>query len=136
MNRSQFTLRYYCQDTSDQRHAVVDLLCKIREKHGISFEIRDLRGDQVLEREAYERDFKPVGRLLKKRTGSTRGIAELRGRRSGRYYVSVPGTLAIVRVDKVEWYALGASDIHGFLTEVLNQSEAAVVSRLSRSSIA
>jgi hypothetical protein len=48
----------------------------------------------------------------------------------------VPGTLAIVRVDKVEWYALGASDIHGFLTEVLNQGEAAVVSRLSRSCIA
>jgi hypothetical protein len=35
-----------------------------------------------------------------------------------------------VRADKVQWYALGASDIHKFLTEVPNQGEAVVVPAL------
>lgn len=129
MDRSQYVLRYYCQDSSNQRQAIVDLLRKIREMHGIPFEIRDLMGDQALEREAYERDFKPVARLLKKRTGSTRGIMELRGRRSGIYYLSNPGTIAIVRGDKIEWYTLGASEILGLLREVLDQGETAIVFR-------
>lgn len=125
----QSSLRYYCQATSDQKDAITDLLQRIKEKHGIQYEIRDLKGDQALEREAYEHDFKPVARLLKKRTGSTRGVRNLRGRRSGKYYVSVPGTIAIVTDNTVQWYTLGASDILKFLREVFDNGERSLVSR-------
>jgi len=122
-------MRYYCQAGSDQRGTIVDLLHEIKEKHGIPFEIRDLRGDQALEREAYERDFKPMARLLKKRTGRKHGIRDLRGKRSGRCYVSVPGTIAIVKDGRVQWYTLGTSSILESLRQILDQGEAAFIDR-------
>jgi len=127
--RSQFIIRYYCQADSDQRGTIVDFLQEIKEKHGIYFEIQDLRGDQALEREAYERDFKPMARFLKKKTGRKHGIRDLRGKKSGRYYVSVPGTIAIVKDGRVQWYALGALSILEFLRQVLDQGEAALIGR-------
>jgi hypothetical protein len=123
------SLRYYCQAKSDRRDAITDLLQNIEKKHGISFEIRDLGGDPALEREACEQDFKPVARLLKKRTGSKLGIRELRGRRSGIYYVSLPGTIAIVSGGMVQWYTLGASNILEFLMETLTNGEVALTAR-------
>ena len=125
----QLVIRYYCQAGSDQRGTIADLLQEIKEKHGISFEIRDLRGDQALEREAYERDFKSMARLLKKKTGRKHGIRDLRGKKSGRYYVSVPGTIAIVKDGRVQWYTLGTSSTLEFLREVLDQGEAALIDR-------
>ena len=107
----------------------MDFLQEIKEKHGISFEIRDLRGDQALEREAYERDFKPMARLLKKKTRRKHGIRDLRGKKSGRYYVSVPGTIAIVKDGRVQWYTVGTSSILEFLRQVLDQGEAALIDR-------
>jgi hypothetical protein len=124
-----FLLRYYCGPNSDRRGDITDLLQKIKEKHGIPFQIRDLRGDDVLEREAYEHDFKPVARVLKRRTGSKRGIRQLRGRRSGAYYVSVPGTMAIIGDGKVQWYTLGAPDILQFLNEVFEKGKPALAAR-------
>jgi len=126
----QFIIRYYCQASSDQRDTIVNLLHEIKEKHAISFEIRDLRGDQALEREAYEKDFKPMARLLKKKTGRKHGIRDLRGKRSGRYYVSVPGTITIIKDGRIQWYTLGASSILEFLRQVLDQGEAALIGRL------
>jgi hypothetical protein len=108
---------------------ITALLQRIREKHGILFEIRDLQGDDALEREAYEHDFKPVARVLKRRTGSRRGIRNLRGRRSGAYYVSVPGTITIIRDGKVQWYTLGATDILQFLNEVFEKGKSALTAR-------
>jgi len=122
-------LRYYCGPNSDRRAEITDLLQKISEKNGIPFEIRDLRGDDALELEAYERDFKPVARVLKRRTGSRRGIRELRGRRSGAYYVSVPGTIAIIGDQKVEWYTLGAPDVLHFLNEVFEKGKSVLAAR-------
>jgi hypothetical protein len=122
-------LRYYCGPNSDRRVDITDLLQKIKKKNGIPFEIRDLRGDDTLEREAYEHDFKPVARVLKRRTGSRRGIRELRGRRSGAYYVSVPGTIAIIGDRKVQWYTLGAPDILQFLNEAFEKGKSALVAR-------
>jgi len=122
-------LRYYCGANSDRRVDITDLLQKIKEKHGIPFEIRDLQGDDALEREAYEHDFKPVARVLKRRTGSRRGIRKLRGRRSGAYYVSVPGTIAIIGDRKVQWYTLGAHDVLEFLNEVFEKGKPALTAR-------
>jgi hypothetical protein len=123
-------LRYYCTLASVERPTVEDLLLAIEHAHGVHFEVNDLGGTQDSEREAYERDFKPQARILSKRTGSTRGIPELRGRRSGRYYLSIPGTIAIVEHGRVQWYTLGAPEIIQFLKEVLTQGKGALESRL------
>lgn len=69
------------------------------------------------EKAIYERDFKPSARLLKARTGDS--ITRLRSRKARHYFVSTPGTIAIVSDDGVEWYTLGNGEITQFLTSVL-----------------
>jgi hypothetical protein len=102
----------------------------IKNSHGIPFEVKDLGGVQELERHAYEKDFKPSARILKRRTGSSRGISQLRGRRSGIYYVSTPGTIAIVKEGLLQWYTMGGRDVVQFLNDVLREGERALTSRL------
>jgi hypothetical protein len=113
------SLRYYCQGQGTPE--VRRLLAEIRTKHNISYEVLDLSSngarDEEREKQVYEAEFKPRAKLLKKRTGNP--IARLRSRR-GRYYgVSTPGTIAVVGDGKVEWYAVGDSDIVEFLKVVL-----------------
>jgi hypothetical protein len=68
--------------------------------------------------------------MLKRRTGSSRGISQLRGRQSGIYYLSTPGTIAIVKDGAVQWYTLGGREIVQFLNDVLREGERALTSRL------
>lgn len=94
------------------------LLEEIKEKHGVTHEILDLSREEQ-ERQVYERDFKPRARILKKRTGKP--ITKLRGAGGERhYYVSIPGTIAIVRNGQVEWWTFTDSEITEFLRRVLS----------------
>jgi len=114
-----FKLRYYCQGGGNRE--ILRLLQSIREKHGITYEILDLRG-QEKEKEVYERDFKPRARILKKRTGKP--ITKLRGAGGERhYYVSIPGTIAIVRNAQVEWWTFTDNEITEFLHRVLSEGQ-------------
>jgi hypothetical protein len=110
------TLRYYCEGEGNK--VIRDLLEEVKNKLGIPYEIVGGPHDELKDREIYERDFKPRARLLKKRTG--RSIRELRSRR-GHYFVSVPGTIAVVRNRLVEWWTLGDDDIIAFLKELLKE---------------
>jgi len=114
-----FKLRYYCRGRGDKR--ILKLLNGIKEKHGITCEILDLSTEEQ-ERQAYERDFKPRAKILKKRTGKP--ITKLRGAGGERhYYVSIPGTIAIVRNAQVEWWTLTDSEITEFLNKVLSEGQ-------------
>jgi len=108
------TLRYYCKDEGNK--VIRDLLEEAKIKLGISYEIIGGPYNELKDRETYERDFKPRARLLKKRTGKS--IRELRSR-SGHYYISVPGTIAVIRNRLVEWWTLSDEDIITFLKELL-----------------
>ena len=114
-----FSLRYYCKANGNQE--VRNLLAEIEARHTIPYETTDLTKwgayDEEKEREVYERDFKPRARLLKKRTGEP--ITRLRSQK-GRYFVSIPGTIAIVKDEAVEWYALGEGEVMQFLNIVLD----------------
>lgn len=114
-----FNLRYYCQGGGNRE--ILRLLQAINEKHGITYQILDLRGEEK-EKEVYERDFKPRAKILKKRIGKP--ITQLRGAGGKRhYYVSIPGTIAIVRNAQVEWWTHTIDEIKDFLDEVLLQGQ-------------
>jgi hypothetical protein len=89
--------------------------------HGIPSEVLDISRhgtfDTRQEQQTYERDFKPRAKLLKKRTGHP--ITSLRSRKARNYFVSTPGTLAIVGAQGIEWYTLGEDNISEFLSGVL-----------------
>jgi hypothetical protein len=110
-----FKLRYYCQ--GEGKVEIRELLTDIKAKHGISYEISDLSRngvyDEEKEKQVYEKDFKPRAKVLKKRTGEP--ITRLRSRRARHYFVSLPGTIAIIRDEKIEWYTLGNKKITMFL---------------------
>jgi len=111
-----FRLRYYCRGRGNE--GILKLLEEIKEKHGVTHEILDLSREEQ-ERQVYERDFKPRARILKKRTGKP--ITKLRGAGGERhYYVSIPGTIAIVRNGQVEWWTFTDSEITEFLRRVLS----------------
>jgi hypothetical protein len=110
------TLRYYCEGEGNK--VIRDLLEEVKNKLGIPYEIVGGPHDKLKDQEIYERDFKPRARFLKKRTG--RSIRELRSRR-GHYFVSVPGTIAVVRNRLVEWWTLGDDDIIAFLKDLLKE---------------
>ena len=97
------------------------LLAEIRTRHNISHEVLDLSTngahDKEKEKQVYEAEFKPRAKVLKKRTGKP--ITQLRSRRARHYFVSIPGTIAVVRDGKVEWYAVGDTEIIEFLEMVL-----------------
>ena len=119
-----FRLRYYCQ--GEGREEIRTLLTDIEEKHGITHEISDLSRngayDEEKEKQVYERDFKPRAKVLKKRTGEP--ITRLRSRRARHYFVSLPGTITIIRDDEIEWYTLGDGEITKFLKAGLSKGYA------------
>jgi len=124
-----FRLRYYCQGAGNQ--LIRKLLTDVESKHGIAHEISDLSTnggyDEEKERQAYETYFKPRAKLLKKRTGEP--ITQLRSRRARHYFVSLPGTIAIVRDNETEWYTLGDEEIRKFLEAVLEKGHASIEER-------
>jgi hypothetical protein len=103
------SLRYFFNDLPDA--VTVDLLARIDATHGISHGLGDLssrgRYDPIRNKHVYETYFKPNARILKRRTGES--ITTLRSR-SGRYFVSTPGTLALLRDSTVEWFMRQAGD--------------------------
>ena len=118
------TLRYYCKaEGSDE---ILKLLTEARAKHNILYEILDLSSngeyDEEKEKRVYERDFKPRAKILKKRTGEL--ITRLRSRKARHYFVSTPGTIAVVRDGDIEWYTLGDEEIAKFLMMVLSKGYA------------
>jgi len=116
-----FKLRYYCQGEGEEQ--IRKLLTELEAKHNIPYRISDLSRngahDKKTEKEVYERDFKPRAKVLKKRTGES--ITCLRSRRARGYFVSLPGTIAMIRDDKIEWYTLGDEEITEFLRAVLDK---------------
>lgn len=116
-----FKLRYYCQ--GEGKEGIRKLLIDIEEKHGITYEISDLSRngayDEEKEKQVYERDFKPRAKVLKKRTDEP--ITQLRSRRARHYFVSLPGTITIIRDEEIEWYTLGDEEITKFLKAVLSK---------------
>lgn len=114
----QMTLRYYCKAGGNRE--ILELLEEAKAKKAVPYETvslsRDGEFDEEQERLRYESDFKPKARILKRKTGES--ITHLRSR-TGRYFVSTPGTLAVVRNGEVEWFTLGNEDIVAFLRKVL-----------------
>lgn len=114
-----YMLRYYCQGSGDK--GILTLLQQIKDEHQISYEINDLstngQYDQAKEKAAYEKDFKPRAKVLLKATGVS--ITKLRSARRGRYYVSMPGTTALVKDGQIIWWLHIEKDIKGFLRNLL-----------------
>ena len=112
-------LRYYCQGSGDKE--ILNLLRQIKDKHQFPYEINDLsrngQYDRMKEKAAYEKDFKPRARVLKRATG--RKITELRSGKHGNYYVSMPGTIALVEDGQMIWWAHTEKDIKEFLQNLL-----------------
>ena len=74
------------------------------------------------EKQVYERDFKPRAKILKKRTRES--ITKLRGAGGKhRYYISNPGTIAIIKDYQVKRWTYTISDIVNFLNQVLSQGQ-------------
>lgn len=112
-----FKLRYYCQGRGNRE--ILQLLRRVEEKHKITYEVVSLLG-QKQEKQVYERDFKPRAKILKKRTGEP--ITKLRGAGGERhYYVSNPGTIAVVSNAQVEWWTFTNNEITEFLNRVLSK---------------
>jgi hypothetical protein len=89
------------------------LLQHICDRWGIRFEVVDLSTngeyDPAKEREAYERDFKPRVRALRRATG--RPITRLRSH-TGTYNVSTPETLAVVEDGRLTWWCHTEPEVH------------------------
>ncbi len=117
-------LRYYCKAQGGDE--ILKLLTEVKAKHNIPYEVLDLSSngeyDEEKERRVYERHFKPRAKILKKRTGES--ITRLRSRKARHYFVSTPGTIAIVRDGEIEWYTLGNEEIAKFLKMVLSKGHA------------
>jgi hypothetical protein len=107
-------LRYYCRDEGNKM--IRELLEGVKNELGISYKIIGGPHSELKDKEVYEKDFKPRAGLLKRRTG--RSIGELRSR-SGHCFVSVLGTIAVIKNGLVEWWTLGDEDVIAFLKEVL-----------------
>ena len=124
------TIRYYCKGRGVE--GILTLLADIKTRHNIAYEVTDLTShgkyDEDKEKAIYERDFKPRARLLKKRTKDT--ITRLRSRKARHYFVSTPGTVAIVSDEGVEWYTLGNQEITQFLSAVLAEGYALLAERI------
>jgi len=113
-------LRYYCQGLGDKE--ILNLLKQIQDKHRIPYEIMDLSTNGQYNREkekaAYEKDFKPRSKVLKKTTG--RSITGLRSRKHRNYYVSRPGAIALMKNGQMVWWAHMEKDIKEFLRNLLS----------------
>ena len=114
-----YILRYYCQGSGDKE--ILNLLRQIKNKHQLPCEINDLstngQYDRAKEKAAYEKGFKPRARFLKRATG--RRITELRSGKHGNYYVSMPGTIALMEDGQVIWWTHTEKDIKEFLQNLL-----------------
>ena len=119
-----FELRYYCQ--GEGKKEIRKLLADIGGKYAITSEISDLSRnrayDEEKEKQVYERHFKPRAKVLKKRTGEP--ITQMRSRKARHYFISLPGTIAIIRDKEIEWYTLGDEEITKFLKAVLSKGYA------------
>lgn len=117
------SLRYYYEGRGTEE--ILALLAEIKATHNVAYEVLDLSSygayNEDKEKEIYERDFKPRARILKRRTSQS--ITSLRSRKAGHYFVSKPGTIAIVGDDGLEWYTLGNEEILKFLKAVLAKGE-------------
>lgn len=116
-----FSLTYYCGGVVGED--IHSLLKAMHAQHGVPYQILDLSKDGAFdeqrEKEVYDRDFKPQAKVLKRRTG--RSITDLRSRRARHYFVSRPGTIALVQSEKIQWYTLCDDNIRQFLdTAVTN----------------
>jgi len=113
-----YTLRYYCQGPGDKD--ILELLQQIKDKHQIPYEIADLSMNGQYNREkekaAYEQDFKPRATALKKATGVS--ITKLRSH-SGNYFVSKPGTIALMKNGQMIWWLHIEKSIKEFLLNLL-----------------
>ncbi len=114
-----YTLRYYCQGSGDK--SILELLQQIEGKHHIPYKIMDLstneKYDQEKEKTAYEKDFKPRARALKKATGKS--ITKLCSAKHRNYYVSMPGTIALMKNGQMVWWTHTEKDIKEFLRNLL-----------------
>ena len=98
-------IRYYCLGKGEKE--IKDFLEDIKEKYNLPYEIVDLstneQYDGEKEKEVYEKDFKPMAKILKEKLG--RSITKLRSNKARGYYISLPGTLAIIDKDNnIIWY--------------------------------
>ena len=113
-----YMLRYYCQGSGDQE--ILNLLQQIKGKWQIPFEVVDLstngQYDKAKEKTAYEKDFKPQAKTLKKATGVN--ITKLRSH-SGKYFVSRPETIGLLKNGQMAWWTHTKNDIKQFLQNVL-----------------
>jgi hypothetical protein len=118
-NIKMYMLRYYCQGSGDK--GILTLLQQIKDEHQISYEIKDLstngQYDQAKEKAAYEKDFKTQAKTLKEASG--RSITELRSAKHRNYYVSMPGTIALVKDGQIIWWLHIEKDIKEFLRNLL-----------------
>jgi hypothetical protein len=114
-----YTLRYYCQGSGSKE--IMDILQQIKAKQQIPYEIMDLstngKYDQQKEKTTYEKDFKPQAKALKKATGVS--ITKLRSAKHRNYYVSEPGTIAIVKDSQTIWWTYTETTIKKFLQNLL-----------------
>ena len=113
-----YRLRYYCQGAGDKE--ILNLLQQIKGKWQIPYEIMDLstngQYDREKEKAAYERDFKPRAKALKKNTGKR--ITELRSH-SGNYFVSKPETIGLLKNGQMVWWTQAENNIKEFLQNIL-----------------
>ena len=110
-----FKLQYYCK--SEGTEVILKLLAEVKAKHNIPYEISRLSNEEQ-EKQVYEKDFKPKAKLLRRNTGKP--ITKLRSRRARHYFVSNPGTIAIIRDGEIEWWTLGNEGITEFLKRALS----------------
>ena len=114
-----YILRYYCQGSGDKE--ILNLLRQVKGKWQITYEIMDLSTNGAYDREkekaAYEKDFKPRAKALKKTTGVS--ITNLRSRRSGHYFVSMPETIGLMKDGQMAWWLHIEKNIKEFLRNLL-----------------
>jgi hypothetical protein len=118
------SLQYYCEGQGSTE--VVRLLIEITSRYNIQHDIIDLSNngvyDEEKEKRVYEAKFKPRAKILKKKTGMS--ITKLRSRKARHYFVSIPGTISVIRNGNVEWYAIGEEEITKFLNMLLIKGHA------------
>ena len=120
-----FALCLYCDGPGDL--LVKQRLAEIETKWGLVCEVVDLShdGEHDFERNrvVYAKIFRPRAKVLKRRTGES--IRSLRSH-SGRYYVSTPGALTIVRDGLVELFCIEPPKVLGVLNLVVSDGPAAI----------
>lgn len=117
--KGQIVIKYFCEEINPE---IRELLEKIKEKHGINFEIvQNKPWDEEKDKEVYEKYFKPRAKVLRKRTGKP--VTKLRSRRARHYFISIPGTIALFVDDKSEYWEFATEEGVRFLEDVLEDGE-------------